>query len=164
MEKSSVFIVPHTHYDAEVFLTRDVTLQLGSDNILSLLHVLDQQPDYRYVLDQRAYLEGFATLYPEQFERLKEHVESGRLEIIGGVHIMPDVNIPSGESFVRQIRYGRAFLDRALASPTSTGWMLDTFGHHPQIPQIMRLAGFDTYVFGRGMWRHDLARFSWVGL
>ena len=164
MTDHRVFVVPHTHYDAEVFLTRDVTLKLGSDNILDALHLLSREPDYRFALDQRAYLEGFAELYPEQVARLKEHIASGRIEVVGGVHSMPDVNMPSGESLVRQILYGRAYLDGVLSAGVTTGWMIDTFGHHPQMPQIMHQAGFDTYVFGRGMWQHDKASFWWVGL
>ncbi len=164
MANYRVFVVPHTHYDAEVFLTRDVTLKLGSDNILDALYLLSREPDYRFVLDQRAYLEGFARLYPEQAAYLKEHIASGRVEVVGGVHSMPDVNMPGGEALVRQVLYGRAYLDGALNASVTTGWMIDTFGHHPQMPQIMRQAGFDTYVFGRGMWEHEQASFWWVGL
>ena len=64
MAKVRLFVVPHTHYDAEVFLTRDVTLALGADNLLDALYLLDRDPTYRFVLDQRAYLEGFAALHP----------------------------------------------------------------------------------------------------
>jgi alpha-mannosidase len=164
MAKRRIFVVPHTHYDAEVFLTRDVTLRLGSDHILDVLSLLDKEPDYCFVLDQRAYLEGFAALFPEQAARLREHIVSGRVEVAGGMHIMPDVNMPSGESFVRQITYGKSYMEETLNAEVTTGWMIDSFGHHPQVPQIMRLGGFGTYVLGRGMWEHDKAAFWWVGL
>lgn len=164
MKKNRLFIIPHTHYDAEVFLTRDVTLKIGADNILDVLYLLDRDPDYRFVLDQRAYLEGFASLYPEQVGRLKDYIASGRLEVAGGLHVMLDVNLPSGESCVRQILYGKMYLERDLGATSTVGWMLDSFGHHPQIPQIMRKAGFDSYVFQRGVSELDKAAFWWVGL
>src|SRR5262245_44789309 len=107
MAKLRLFVIPHTHFDAEVFLNRDVTLQWGSDNILDALYLLDRDPDYRYILDQRCYVEGFERLYPEQMEKLSQYVASGRLEMAGAMHVMPDVNLPSGESLVRQITYGR---------------------------------------------------------
>lgn len=164
MAKLRLFVVPHTHYDAEVFLTRDVTLKLGADNILDALFLLDRHADYRYVLDQRCYVEGFVELFPEQVERLKAHIASGRLEIAGDMHVMPDANMPSGESFVRQILYGRAFMQRVLGTRSKIGWMLDSFGHHPQIPQLMRKAGFTAYAMQRGPSQRDPAAFVWVGL
>ena len=102
MPKIKLFVVPHTHYDAEVFLTRDVTLKWGSEHILDALYLLDTDPDYRFVLDQRCYVEGFANLHPEQLDRLKTHVASGQVELAGGMHAMLDTNLPCGESFVRQ--------------------------------------------------------------
>src|SRR5690348_12859161 len=163
-ERFRLYLVPHTHFDAEVFLTREQTLEAASDNLLDVLHLLDTDRDYRYTLDQRAYLEGFARRYPEEMPRLRAHVESGRLELAGGMHVMPDANLPSGESLVRQLVYGRAYLHDELGSRSTVGWMLDSFGHHPQMPQIMRKAGFDTYVFQRGVEAGGPASFRWVGL
>lgn len=119
MPKLRLFVVPHTHYDAEVFITREVTLRWGSDNILDLLYVLDRDPEYRFTLDQRCYIEGFEALHPEQMEKLKAHVASGRIEMAGGMHVMPDANIPSGELLVRQITYGRAYMDTTFNNSVS---------------------------------------------
>jgi alpha-mannosidase len=164
MSKLKLFVVAHTHFDAEVFVPRDETLQWGSENILDVLHLLDRDPDFRYVLDQRCYVEGFAALYPEQMEKLKAHVASGRLEMAGDMHAMPDSNIPSGESYVRQIQYGRQYFERVFGRRSRIGWMLDSFGHHPQLPQIMRRAGFDVYAMQRGPKPDSVAAFHWVGI
>lgn len=165
MPKLRLFVIPHTHYDAEVFLNRDVTLKLGSDNLLDVLHLLDTDPDYRFTLDQRCYVEGFAQLFPEQLERVKAHVASGRLEMAGAMHVMPDTNLPCGESLVRQILYGRAYFDPLFDIQNRNGWMLDSFGHHPQMPQIMRKGGFETYNIQRGVADPEHpAAFWWVGL
>ena len=110
MTKLKLFVVAHTHFDAEVFVTRDVTLQWGSENILDVLYLLDRDPDYRFVLDQRCYLEGFAGLYPEQMSRLKDHVASRATRDRGryacDARRQP---LPSGESFVRQILWPAVF-------------------------------------------------------
>lgn len=165
MSKLRLFIIPHTHYDAEVFITREATLKWGSDHILDVLHIADRDPAYRFTLDQRCYVEGFDSLYPEQMERLKAHVTAGRIEMAGGMHVMPDTNIPSGESLVRQILYGRAYFDPTFQINNHDGWMLDSFGHHPQMPQIMRKGGFETYSIQRGVADPEHpAAFWWVGL
>ena len=164
MPKIKLFVVPHTHYDAEVFLTRDVTLKWGSEHILDALYLLDTDPDYRFVLDQRCYVEGFANLHPEQLDRLKTHVASGRVELAGGMHAMLDTNLPCGESFVRQILYGQAYFEQTFGVRSKNGWMIDCFGHHPQVPQIVTKAGLDSYVFCRGLDQRSHAGFNWVGL
>ena len=63
----------------------------------------------------------------------------GRLQIVGGFNVMPDDNMPSGESFVRQMLYAKGYCREALGAEVKVGWLLDTFGHHAQLPQILRL-------------------------
>lgn len=162
MSKITLYIVPHTHYDAEVFLTREATLKWGAEHILDALYLLETDPGYRFTLDQRCYVEGFAHLHPEQVTRLRAHVAAGRVELAGGMHGMPDVNLPSGESLVRQVLYGQAYFEREFGARSTTAWMLDIFGHHPQVPQLIDKSGFDSYVFCRGYVGH--AGFTWVGL
>jgi len=165
MPRLRIFIIPHTHFDAEVFLNREVTLRLGADNLLDVLYLLDRDPDFRFTLDQRCYVEGFANLHPEQMAQINRHVESGRLEMAGAMHVMPDTNLPCGESLARQILYGRAYFNAPFALKSRNGWMLDSFGHHPQMPQIMRLGGFETYTTQRGVPDPDHpVGFWWVGL
>jgi alpha-mannosidase len=103
MSKLRLFIIPYTHFDAEVFLNREVTLRLGADTLLDVIYLLERDPDFRFTLDQRCYVEGFANLHPEQMAQIKQHVESGRREMAGAMHIMPDTKLPCGESPVRQI-------------------------------------------------------------
>ncbi|MEI6580223.1 MAG: hypothetical protein WCN92_12300 [Eubacteriales bacterium] len=60
-----LFIIPHTHYDAEVFLTREEYLKVGYKVIIDALHVLKTDPDYKYSLDQSAFVQSFLKEYPE---------------------------------------------------------------------------------------------------
>ena len=54
---------------------------------------------------------------PELFEKIKELVKKGKWRIIGGWYLQPDCNMPSGESFVRQIKYGfKYFKDKSSSS------------------------------------------------
>ena len=51
--------------------------------------------------------------------------------------VMPDVNMPGGETFIRQLQYGKRYYRDKLGVDVTTGWLLDTFGHHAQIPQLL---------------------------
>jgi alpha-mannosidase len=144
-----LFILPHTHYDAEVFQTREVYLEVGYKVIIDALNLLKSDPDYHYSLDQSAYVGAFLQAYPECAETFQDMVRQGRLEIIGGMHVMADLNVTSGESIVRQFEFGKGYYRQMLGTEVKTGWMIDTFGHCRQMPQIMKKCGFDSYFFAR---------------
>ncbi len=78
---------------------------------------------------------------------------------------MLDVNIPSGESWVRQALYGKTYYREKLGADVTVGWALDTFGHHAQMPQLLKLAGYKSYWFQRGVHSNDTpSEFLWEGI
>lgn len=86
---------------------------------------------------------------PDLFEQIKELVNQGKWHIMGGWHVQPDCNMPSGESFIRQIKSGRNFfLDNFGVAPT-TAINFDSFGHNRGLVQILKKSGFDSYMFHR---------------
>ncbi len=164
--KAVFWVIPHTHWEGAVFKTREEYLQEGLPHILTALRLLKEHPDYRFALDQVAYFKPFLERYPEEAQSFRKFVAEGRLEIVCGLDVMPDDNMPSGESFVRQILYAKGYCREALGVDVKTGWLLDTFGHHAQMPQILRLAGYDSFWFARGV--EDRSKmpteFFWQGL
>ena len=122
-------------------------------------------PEYRFVLDQVAYVRPFLERYPEQAAAFRQYVAEGRLQIVCGNDVMLDVNMPSGESWVRQVLYGKGYYRDALGVDVKVGWGLDTFGHHAQMPQLLKLAGYQSYWFQRGVPGNETpSEFLWQGL
>ncbi|MFY7953789.1 MAG: hypothetical protein ACOVT5_14910, partial [Armatimonadaceae bacterium] len=64
--KPTVHFVPHTHYDAEVFLTRAETFEIGYSVALGALAAMRENPEFTFVLDQTCYIEPFLRTYPEE--------------------------------------------------------------------------------------------------
>lgn len=147
--KYTVHYIPHTHYDAEVFLTRDETFELGYSIMLGALAAMRADSGFKFALDQTCYIEPFLKTYPEERAYFEQLIREGRLEITCGMHAMPDVNIPCGESFIRQVLSGKGYCEKELGLEVRCGWLLDTFGQHPQIPQLMVKCGFDRNIFQR---------------
>ena len=87
------YLVPHTHFDAEVFISREETLQLGFSNLQMAMFLFKQNPDFRFSLDQVCYIEPYLRRHPEEKQFFIEMVNSGRLEITGGMYVMPDLNL-----------------------------------------------------------------------
>ena len=163
--KPTLWIIPHTHWEGAVFKTREEYLEAGLPHILTALELLNKYPDYTFVLDQVAYVKPFLERYPEAVPDFREFVKEGRLQIVGGNDVMLDVNIPSGESWVRQVLYGKGYYQSELGVSVTVGWALDTFGHHAQMPQLLKLAGYKSYWFQRGVPEGDTpSQFLWQGI
>jgi len=162
--KYTVHYVPHTHYDAEVFLTRDETFEIGYSVLLGALAAMRSDPQFKFVLDQTCYIAPFLRAYPEERAFLEQMIAEKRLEITCGMYAMPDVNIPSGESFIRQVLQGKGWTQQELGVDVRCGWLLDTFGQHPQIPQLMAKCGFDHNVFQRLGTFDGHTEYWWKGL
>jgi alpha-mannosidase len=163
--KPVLYYVPHTHWEGAVFKTREEYLEMGLSHILQALQLLREYPEYRFTLDQVAYFKPFLERYPEATEAFRRYVREGRLDIVGGMDVMPDVVKPGGEMFVRQMLYGKRYCREALGVEVKAAWLLDTFGHHPQLPQLLRQAGFETFWFCRGVPRRNgPSEFIWQGI
>lgn len=163
--KKTFFFIPHTHWEGAVFKTREEYLEIGLPNILRALKLLKTYPTYRFVLDQACYVSPFLERYPEEADTLRKFVKEGRIAIVGGTDVMLDVNMPCGESFVRQVLYGKGLFRKEFGVDVTVGWQLDTFGHHAQMPQLLKLAGFHSFWFFRGV--PDLntpSEFQWQGI
>lgn len=103
---------------------------------------------------------------PVLFARIQALVKAGKWNILGGWHLQPDCNMPSGEAFVRQIFSGRQyFKDKFDAVPT-VAFNADPFGHTRGLVQIMAKSGYEGYLFMRP-WPEFLelpgSDFRWVG-
>ena len=138
---------------------------MGLPNILRALRLLEQHPNYRFTLDQVCYVKPFLERYPEQEGAFRRFVEEGRLALVGGTYVMPDVNMPGGESFVRQVLFGKRYFRATLGVDVTVGWQLDTFGHHAQMPQLLTRSGYTSFWFMRGVADPEVpAEFFWEGI
>jgi alpha-mannosidase len=163
--RPQLYYIPHTHWEGAVFKTREEYLDEGLVNILKAVRLLREYPEYKFALDQVAYFRPFLERYPEQSAAFRKFIAEGRLEIVGGMDVMPDMVKPGGESIVHQIQYAKGYCRRELGVDVKTAWLVDTFGHHPQEPQLLRLGGFDSFWFCRGVPRRDIpSEFLWQGI
>lgn len=92
------------------------------------------------------YVEEYA---PELFEKIRQLVKAGKWHIMGGWYLQPDCNMPSGESFVRQIREGQRYFKEKFGVVPTTAVNFDPFGHTVGLVQIVKKCGQDSYIFMR---------------
>jgi alpha-mannosidase len=162
--KHKVWIIPHSHYDAEVFIVESETLEIGYNTLIGALNLMRSDPSYKFAVDQTCLIEPFLRTYPEERAFFEEMIAAGRMDVVGGTVIMPDVNMPSGESFIRQVLFGKRFIEKELGIDVRTSWTIDTFGRHPQMPQLLVKLGFDQDAFQRLMVKDGPSEFYWQGI
>ena len=144
-------VVPHTHWDREWYASF-ATFRLRLLDLLDdLLPRLEADPSYaRYLLDgQLAMVDDYLAVRPEAEGRLRRLAASGRVAM-GPWYVLPDEFCVSGETLVRNLELG---LERAAAfgGAMPVGYLPDMFGHAAQMPQLLRLGGFEHAVVWRGV-------------
>ncbi|HUT52187.1 MAG TPA: glycoside hydrolase family 38 C-terminal domain-containing protein [bacterium] len=111
---------------------------------------METHPDFMFSGSAPQYYEWILQDHPEVFAKIVEWEQKGRWEIVGGQWVEPDGNVPDGESFVRQRLVGQRFYLTNFGHISEVEWMLDSFGYHHNLPQIVARSG------GKYMWTSKL--------
>lgn len=86
---------------------------------------------------------------PALFARIQKLVKAGKWHIMGGWYLQPDCNMPSGESFARQALLGKRYFNEKFGVEPTTAINFDPFGHTRGLVQILKKAGYDSYLVCR---------------
>jgi hypothetical protein len=155
-------VIPNSHLDREWTLEFQQTRRLTVEFLDRLLEIFDKIPEYTFLLDsQTVPLEDYLAIRPENEDRIRTHVQSGRL-CIGPWYTAPDCNTISGESIVRNLLTGHRDA-RRFGPVMKVGYTPFGFGQVSQFPQIYAGFGIDTIFFYRGITPHEtpFAEFLW---
>jgi alpha-mannosidase len=150
-DKKTVHVISHTHWDREWYLPYEkhhVRLIRLMDTLLELL---ESDPEFRsFHLDgQTIVLEDYLQVRPERKDKLLRFVQEGRLHI-GPWYILQDEFLTSSEANIRNLLIGLKDAGQ-YGAVSRIGYFPDSFGNMGQAPQILRQAGMDCAVFGRGV-------------
>ena len=113
---------------------------------------MEEYPDIVYIQSQAQAYEWMEEHYPEVFSRIREKVKSGRWEVVGGMWAEPDCNLIDGESFIRQILYGKRYFKEKFDVDVKIGWNPDSFGYNANMPQFFLKSGIDSFVTQKISW------------
>jgi alpha-mannosidase len=95
---------------------------------------------------------------PDLFAKIQQAVKKGDWELTGGMWIEPDLNLPSGESLIRQILYGKKYFLEKFNQDIKIAWNPDSFGFSWQLPQILAKSGFKAFITQKLAW-NDTRKF-----
>lgn len=149
MPKTTVHMIGQAHLDP-------VWLWRWTEGRAEALATSQSAVDRLYETPEFHFTRGEAQIYrwiEEEnmalFEQIRALIRAGRWHVVNGMVIQPDMNIPQGESFVRQILLGKAYMAAQLGVEPRVAYCVDSFGHAGSLPQILAKCGFESYVFMR---------------
>ena len=110
---------------------------------------LAEYPDFHFTRGESQVYAWIQAENPALFAQIQQLIADGRWHVVNGMVIQPDMNLPNGESLVRQVLLGKRYMHQQLGVEPTVAYCVDTFGHTVALPQILRKCGFDSYVFMR---------------
>ncbi|MBU5672365.1 alpha-mannosidase [Paenibacillus brevis] len=161
-------MVAQSHIDIAWLWPIRETVRKGSRTFSTALRLIEEFPEFHYAQSQPQLYAYVKEHDPELYSRVKEQVAKGRWELVGGMWVEPDLNIPSGESLVRQNLYGQKFYLEEFGKRSFIEWLPDTFGYCASLPQILKLSGVEFFMTSKLNWSdtnhfpYDI--FHWVGI
>jgi alpha-mannosidase len=160
---TTVYIVPHTHWDREWYATFETFRAQLVELWDQLLTLTEADPDFRFLMDgQTVVIDDYLEVRPQARERLERAVRSGQIQV-GPWYTLPDEFLVSGETLIRDLQRGLASADLHGGSMRA-GYLPDSFGHAAQMPQIYRQLGFEYAAVWRGVpLAIDRVAFDWEG-
>ena len=163
--KPNYFLIANAHLDPVWQWCFPEGLSLVKSTFRSALDRMKEFPDYIFVCSSASVYEWVEEFVPEMFEEIKQRINEGRIVVVGGMHVQPDCNNPSGEGFARQTLYAQRYFKEKLGVTAKVGYNVDSFGHNLMLPQILKKSGMDNYIFmrpGEHEKHMDSDLFNWV--
>jgi len=160
----TIYLVPHTHYDAVWVFTKEDYFYININLILKKAVELIEKTDFRFLIEQTYLLERIEKTNPVLFSKIKRLVKEGKIEIADGEYLMADTMLPYGETLIREIFFGKRYIKERFGIEVPVMWGADSFGYNAQCPQIYKKSGYKYFAFRRGAGKDRPSEFWWKGL
>jgi alpha-mannosidase len=161
LQQFNIRIVGNSHIDMAWLWPWTETVEVVRNTFQSVLDLMREYPDFKFTMSSARTYEWMQEKYPDLFKQIEQRVKEGRWEIIGGMWVEPDLNMPDGESLVRQILVGKRYFQKNFGVDVKIGWNPDSFGYNYQLPQIYKKSGMDYFVTQKLLWAHEYTTFPY---
>jgi alpha-mannosidase len=153
-----VNLIGNAHIDVAWLWRIPESMAVARNTFRTVLQNMEEYPELVYAQSQAVAYEWMEENHPVIFEGIRRRFQEGRWEIVGGMWVEPDCNLISGESWVRQIMFGKRYFREKFGQDVCVGWNPDSFGYNWNMPQIYRKSGID-YFITQKLWWNDTTVF-----
>jgi alpha-mannosidase len=161
MRQFAIKAVGNSHIDMAWLWPETETVEVVRNTFRTALDLMREYPDFKFTASAAQAYVWMEEKYPAIFSEIEQRVKEGRWEIVGGMWVEPDLNMPDGESLVRQILYGKRYFKQKFGVDVNIGWNPDSFGYNAQLPQIYKRSGIDYFVTQKLLWASEFTKFPY---
>ena len=161
LQQFTVHAVGNSHIDMAWLWPWTETVEVVRNTFQSVLDLMREYPDFKFTMSSARTFEWIEEKYPAMFKEIQQRVREGRWEVIGGMWVEPDLNMPDGEALTRQILIGKRYFQSRFGVDVKIGWNPDSFGYNWQLPQIYKKSGMDYFVTQKLLWAHEFTTFPY---
>ena len=158
----------HAHLDTAWLWPLAETKRKCVRTFASMVELMERWPEFRFSCSQAQHYAWIAEHEPELLARITEKVAAGQWVPVGGMWVEPDMNLPSGESIVRQIVHGQRWFQSHFGRRCTEVWIPDVFGYPAGLPQVFAAGGLRRFVTQKLSWnrtnRFPHSTFWWEGI
>ena len=152
VKRFTIYLDANAHIDAAWLWRSKETIMVCRNTFSSVMNMMAARPEFTYTQSSAAYYDWVARLYPDLFAQIRQRVKDGRWEVIGGMWVEPDCNLPSGESWSRQLLYAKKYFRDSLGVDVKVGWNPDSFGYNLNMPAFYANAGINAFITQKIGW------------
>lgn len=160
--------VGHAHIDTAWLWPMRETRRKCARTFANQIQLMEEYPEHIFACSQAAQYEFIAQDHPELFEDICERASEGRWVPVGGMWVEADMNLPNGESLVRQLVAGQRYFQHHFGRRCDEIWIPDVFGYPGSLPQIFREGGCTRFLTQKLSWnkqnRFPHHSFTWEGI
>ena len=149
--KTTVHIISHSHWDREWYQSFESHRMKLIELVDNILDKAENDPEFGgFFLDgQVIAIDDYLEIRPEKRAQVEKCIREGKLQT-GPWYILQDEFLTSGEACVRNLQVGMQEA-KQYGAIGNVGYFPDAFGNAGQMPQVLKQAGMDAVVFGRGV-------------
>ena len=120
------------------------------------LWMLERYPDYKFNFEGGIIYRWMKEYYPLHYARLQKYIDEGRWHISGASWNANAPNMPSAESFIRNILQGQELYKREFGVRSTDIFLPDCFGFGYTLPSLAAHCGLIGFSTQKLSWRkHD---------
>ncbi len=151
-KRFTLYFDANAHIDA-AWLWRDLeTIEVCRNTFNSVFNMMAARPDFTYTQSAAAYYDWMERCYPDTYKKIQQMVKEGRWEIVGGMWVEPDCNLPNGVSWARHLLYAKKYFKDKFGVDVTIGWNPDSFGYNGNMPMLYQEAGIDAFITQKIGW------------
>ena len=149
--KTTVHIISHSHWDREWYQSFETHRMKLIELVDNILDKVENDPEFGgFFLDgQVIAIDDYLEIRPEKRAQVEKCIREGKVQT-GPWYILQDEFLTSGEACVRNLQVGMQEAEQ-YGAVGNVGYFPDAFGNAGQMPQVLKQAGMDAVVFGRGV-------------